>query len=42
MYNPAEFTLSDMTECGATLRKLGAGADSMEEVADRIVASDKV
>ena len=38
MYNPAEFTLSDMTECGATLRKLGAGADSMEEVADRIVS----
>lgn len=37
MYNPANFTLSDMTECGATLRKLGAGADSMEEVADRIV-----
>lgn len=38
MYNPAEFTLSHMTECGATLRKLGAGADSMEEVADRIVS----
>ena len=38
MYDPAEFTLSDMTECGATLRKLGAGADSMEEVADRIVS----
>lgn len=38
MYSPAEFTLSDMTECGATLRKLGAGADSMEEVADRIVS----
>lgn len=38
MYNPANFTLSDMTECGATLRKLGTGADSMEEVADRIVS----
>ncbi len=37
MYNPADFTLSDMTQCGATLRKLGAGADSMEEVADRII-----
>ncbi len=38
MYNPAKFTLSDMTESGATLRKLGTGADSMEEVADRIVS----
>lgn len=37
MYNPADFTLSDMTQCGATLRKIGAGADSMEEVADRII-----
>ncbi|MEX0269431.1 hypothetical protein AB3R30_09820 [Leptolyngbyaceae cyanobacterium UHCC 1019] len=37
MYNPATFTLSDMTECGVALRKLGTGADSMEEVADRIV-----
>lgn len=36
MYNPATFTLSDMTECGATLRKIGTGAGSMEEVADRI------
>ncbi len=27
-----------MTESGATLRKLGTGADSMEEVADRIVS----
>jgi hypothetical protein len=26
-----------MTECGAALRKLGAGAHSLEEVADRIV-----
>jgi hypothetical protein len=37
MYNLAHFTLSDMTECGAALRKIGAGATTMEEVANRIV-----
>lgn len=36
MYSLTQFTLADMTECGATLRKLGLGAGSMEEVADRI------
>jgi hypothetical protein len=37
MYQFARFTLSDMTRCGIELRKLGAGAASMEEVAQRIV-----
>uniref|UniRef100_A0A832H1S3 Uncharacterized protein n=1 Tax=Oscillatoriales cyanobacterium SpSt-402 TaxID=2282168 RepID=A0A832H1S3_9CYAN len=37
MYSLTKFTLSDMTECGAVLRKLSAGAKSMEEVADRVV-----
>lgn len=37
MYNLANFTLSDMTECGTALRKLGIGATSMEQAADRIV-----
>lgn len=37
MYDLASFTLSDMTRCGIELRKLGAGASSMEEVADRTV-----
>lgn len=31
------FHLRDMTACGATLRRLGAGAKSLEEVADRLV-----
>ena len=31
------FTLNDMTTCGAALRGLGAGATSMEEVAERTV-----
>ncbi|MDX2241810.1 MAG: hypothetical protein NW224_14080 [Leptolyngbyaceae cyanobacterium bins.302] len=37
MYDLKLFSLSDMTECGAALRKLGAGAHSMEEVADCVV-----
>lgn len=37
MYNFSKFTLSEMTECGATLRKLGVGANSMEAVANKIV-----
>jgi hypothetical protein len=32
-----KFTLRDMTELGSVLRKLGDGARSMEEVADRVV-----
>jgi len=31
------FTLADMMDCGAELRRLGAGAESMEEVANRVV-----
>ncbi|NJR66097.1 MAG: hypothetical protein HC772_13470 [Leptolyngbyaceae cyanobacterium CRU_2_3] len=37
MYDPTKFTLRNMTECGAELRKLGCGATSMEEVSNRIV-----
>ena len=37
MHDLAQFTLSDMTECGAVLRKLGRDAASMEEAARRIV-----
>jgi hypothetical protein len=37
MYNLARFTLRDMTECGAALRKLGQDARTMEEAASRIV-----
>lgn len=38
MYDLTRFTLSDVTRCGIQLRKLGAGASSMEEVAE--VGSD--
>lgn len=37
VYDLARFTLSDMTRCGIQLRKLGAGACSLEAVAERIV-----
>jgi hypothetical protein len=37
MHDLTKFTLKSMTECGAELRKLGAGASSMEEVSNRIV-----
>ncbi len=37
MYDLTNFTLGDMTACGAALRKLSDGAGTMEEVADRIV-----
>jgi len=37
MYDVRNFTLKDMVETSAALRSLGAGAASMEEVADRIV-----
>jgi len=36
-YDLTKFTLKSMTECGAELRKLGFGANSMEEVSNRIV-----
>lgn len=38
MYRLTKFTLREMTECGAALRKLGVGATSMEEVANRMVS----
>lgn len=37
MFDLKKFTLKDMTECGSFLRKLGNGASSMEETANRIV-----
>jgi hypothetical protein len=37
MYDLTNFTLGDMTACGAALRQLSAGAGSMEEVAGRVV-----
>ena len=37
MYDLSEFSLADMTRCGAELRKMGAGASSMEQVANKIV-----
>jgi len=37
MFDLENFTLRDMSKLGSELRSLGAGADSMEEVADRIV-----
>src|SRR5437660_979700 len=36
MYDLSRFSLSDMTRCGASLRRLGADASSMEEVARRV------
>jgi hypothetical protein len=37
MFDLTNFSLRDMTECGAALRKLGSSARSFEAVADRIV-----
>jgi hypothetical protein len=37
MYDLSRFTLREMTHCGSALRKLGAGAASMEGAAERIV-----
>jgi hypothetical protein len=37
VYDLTNFTLSDMTRCGSELRKLGVGASSLEQAADRIV-----
>ena len=36
-YDLSAFSLRDMTRCGAELRRLGADASSMEEVAERVV-----
>ena len=37
MYDVNNFSIKDMTECAATLRKIGVGAKTMEEAATRIV-----
>lgn len=37
MYNLAQFSLSDMTACGAAIRKLGMQQPTMETTASRIV-----
>jgi hypothetical protein len=37
MHDLTRFTLRDMTACGATLRKLGAGAADLRAVAERTV-----
>ncbi len=37
MYDLTNFTLSDMSKCSSALRSMGAGAESMETVAGRIV-----
>jgi len=39
MYSLSEFTLADMTRCGAELRKMGENAYSMEQVAEKIARS---
>ncbi len=38
MYSLASFSISDMTECASELRKLGAGASSTQDVAQRIAS----
>ena len=37
MFDLANFTLREMTECSSVLRSLGTGSNSMEETANRIV-----
>ncbi|MFO0770536.1 MAG: PAS domain S-box protein [Nitrospiraceae bacterium] len=37
MYRLTSFSLRDMTACGAALRRLGAGATGIEQVAQRLV-----
>jgi hypothetical protein len=37
MFDLREFTLRDMTELGSSIRRLGDGASTMEEVANRVV-----
>jgi hypothetical protein len=36
-FDLSRFSLGDMTRCGVDLRRIGAGASSMEEVAERTV-----
>ena len=38
MYSLASFSISDMTECASELRKLGGGASSAQDVAQRIAS----
>ena len=38
MYDMADFTIRQMTECGKCLRIMGKGAATMEEVAQRMVS----
>ena len=38
MHSLASFSISDMTECASELRKLGAGASSVQDVAQRIAS----
>ena len=38
MFSLASFSISDMTECASELRKLGAGATSVQDVAQRIAS----
>ena len=38
MHSLASFSISDMTECASELRKLGAGASSLQDVAQRIAS----
>ena len=37
MFNIGKFTLKEMVECSGSLRKMGVGAKSLEQAADRIV-----
>ena len=37
MYNLTDFSLQDMTACSTRLRRLGTGATSMDDVANRLV-----
>ena len=39
MYSLSEFSLADMTRCGAELRKMGENAYSMEQIAQKIACS---
>ena len=38
MYSLASFSISDMTECASELRNLGAGASSIQDVAQRVAS----
>ena len=37
VFDLTRFALADMTRCGVDLRRLGDGASTMEEVAERVV-----